>query len=137
MVYGDNPTVEENIALENTGNDYIKSYVVTEAGKLDTQMGASTTAIYYDRTMNITGLNKAGYTVTYLVRAYVKNEEGNVTYSDVMSYSINDIATQLYDNDLMSTYNRHNALYDNILKKVDAEYKEVDYDFQNTMSDQK
>lgn len=100
-------------------------------------MGASTTAIYYDRTMNITGLNKAGYTVTYLVRAYVKDAEGNVTYSDVMSYSINDIATQLYDNDLMSTYNGHNALYDNILKKVDAEYKEVDYDFQKIMVDQK
>lgn len=119
------------LEIDNNNRD------AAEAGKLDTQMGASTTATYYARTMNVTGLNKTGYTVTYLVRAYVKDAEGNVTYSDVMSYSINDIAAQLYDNDLMSTYNGHNALYDNILTKVDEKYKAVDYDFQNTMADKK
>ena len=117
----------------DSDSKYVKTYAATATGKLNAKLGASSTASYYARTMNVTGLNKAGYTVSYMVRAYAKASDGTITYSDVYTYNVNDVASVLYDNDLMSTFDGHNAIYDNILTKVDENYKAVDYNWSNAM----
>lgn len=132
LVYGSDPITAEDMTLA-ANNQFIMNYPATVAGVTNFTFGSSATATYYTRTMKVSGLNKAGYTATYMVRAYTKDAEGNVTYSDVSSYTINDVASQLYDNDLMGTYNGHQALYDNILTKVDANYKEVEYNWNDTL----
>ncbi len=136
LVYNNNGITATDMTLENSAdisNQYVVSYAATVKGLLDVQMGSSTTANYYARTMNVSNLNKNGYTVTYLVRAYAKNSDGTVTYSDVYEYTINDVASQLYDNTLMSTYSGHKALYDNILTKVNPLYSDVEYNWNNTV----
>ena len=132
LVYGNTPITSEDLVIDNDST-YVKTYAVTETGKLNAQLGLSKTAQYYARTMNVGGLNKTGYTISYLVRAYAKTSDGNIVYSDVYSYSIHDVASALYDNDLMSTAVGHNAIYTKILTKVNPVYKEVDYAWSNTM----
>ena len=133
LVYGDTPITAENMVVDSD-NPYVKTYAATEAGKISAKLGASDTAQYYARTMNVSGLNKAGYTVSYMVRAYAKTNTGEIVYSDVYTYSIHDVASVLYNNDLMSTAAGHFAIYTNILTKVDPDYKEVDYNWNNTMA---
>lgn len=133
LVYGDTPITADDMVVDSS-NAYVKAYAATESGKLNVQLGASSTAQYYARTMDVSGLNKMGYTVSYMVRAYAKTADDNVVYSDVYTYTINDVASVLYDNDLMSTASGHNAIYTNILTKVNPDYKEVDYDWSNTMA---
>ena len=132
LVYGDNPITAADMTVDSDSK-YVKTYAATATGKLNAKLGASSTASYYARTMNVTGLNKAGYTVSYMVRAYAKASDGTITYSDVYTYNVNDVASVLYDNDLMSTFDGHNAIYDNILTKVDENYKAVDYNWSNAM----
>ncbi len=132
LVYGNTPITSEDLVIDNDST-YVKTYAATETGKLNAQLGLSKTAQYYARTMNVGGLNKTGYTISYLVRAYAKTSDGNIVYSDVYSYSIHDVASALYDNDLMSTAVGHNAIYTKILTKVNPVYKEVDYAWSNTM----
>ncbi len=118
----------------DSDNTYVKTYAATESGKISAKLGVSDTAQYYARTMNVSGLNKTGYTVSYMVRAYAKTGDGNIVYSDAYSYSIHDVASALYDNDLMSTASGHNAIYTKILTKVNPDYKEVDYNWSNTIA---
>ncbi len=132
LVYGNTLITSEDLVIDNDST-YVKTYAATETGKLNAQLGLSKTAQYYARTMNVGGLNKTGYTISYLVRAYAKTSDGNIVYSDVYSYSIHDVASALYDNDLMSTAVGHNAIYTKILTKVNPVYKEVDYAWSNTM----
>lgn len=132
LVYGDTPITAEDMVVDS-GNTYVKTYAATEAGKVSAKLGESDTAQYYARTMDVSGLNKTGYTVSYMVRAYAKTGDGNIVYSDAYSYSIHDVASALYDNDLMSTASGHNAIYTRILTKVNPDYKEVDYNWSNTM----
>ncbi len=132
LVYGNTPITSEDLVIDNDST-YVKTYAATETGKLNAQLGLSKTAQYYARTMNVGGLNKTGYTISYLVRAYAKTSDGSIVYSDVYSYSIHDVASALYDNDLMSTAVGHNAIYTKILTKVNPVYKEVDYAWSNTM----
>ncbi len=132
LVYGDNPITAADMTVDSESK-YVKAYAATKSGKLNAKLGASNTASYYARTMNVTGLNKAGYTVSYMVRAYAKASDGTITYSDVYTYNVNDVASVLYDNDLMSTFDGHNAIYNNILTKVDENYKAVDYNWSNAM----
>lgn len=136
LVYGNTPITADDMTLdtEAAGHPFVKSYAATSQGVMDFKMGSSSTAVYYARTMNVTGLNAEGYTVGYMVRAYAKMNDGTVVYSDVCTYSIADVASNLYDNDLMSTFYGHNALYNNILKVVNVDYKEVDYNWTNTIA---
>lgn len=136
LAYNDNGITANSMTLENaadSSNKYVVSYAATEQGLLDVQFGGSTTANYYARTMNVSNLNKNGYTVRYLVKAYARNVDDTVTYSDVYEYTVNDVASRLYDNDLMSTFNGHTALYNQILTKVNPGYNEVDYNWNKTV----
>ncbi len=124
---GNDPITEDDMVQDRAeGNKYINLYPGTEAGHLDVNMNTSTTASYYSRTMIIaTNKVKAYYTSEYLVRAYAKRGD-TIIYSDVMSYTIENVAASVYNGGLMSTYAGHKAIYDQILNKLGG-YDEVDY----------
>ncbi len=132
LVYGDEPITASDMVV-GSDNKFVVDYAATEKGLLDCSFGSST-ADYYARTMSVSSSKKSNYyTATYYVRAYAKAADGTVKYSGVYSYSINKIADALYQNDLMSTYAGHEALYTNILTRVDENYKEVDYSWDKTL----
>lgn len=143
LVYGlnmNNAITVDDVTLEqaeNTANPYIVSYAATDGGKIQSQMGASATAQYYARTMDVSKKSIKAYTTQYMVRAYAKLADGTVYYSDVYTYTVNDVASQLYGNNLMNTYPGHQALYDNILTVVDSNYTEIDYSWNNSVVNKK
>ena len=64
-----------------------------------------------------------------MVRAYAQLKNGKYVYSDVKTYTIYSIADTLYQGRKMNTFSGHSYLYDKILKVVNSNYKEVDYNW--------
>ena len=114
-------------------NQYVKSYESTSVGTLDKQMGASTTATYFVRTMLFPSYTAATFSAEYKVRAYAELSDGSIVYSDVSEYSIFEAASYLYKNALMNTLDGHQFLYNKILKVVDSNYQEEDYEWGNVI----
>ena len=98
---------------------------------IDAVLGSSATADYYVRTMAFGQNNAAAFGAKYKVRAYVLLEDGTYVYSEIKDYSVYGIADYLYQNTLMNTITAHEYLYNNILKVVDSNYSEVDYEWGN------
>ena len=116
-----------------SANEYVKSYESTSEGTLSTQMGDSSTATYFVRTMLFAAYTKEAFETEYKVRAYALLSDGSYAYSDVVSYSIFDVSKYLYNNVIMNTYNGHKYLYDNILTVVDSGFAAVDYAWGNNV----
>lgn len=133
LVYGDNPITKEEV-LYGSESEYVKSYATTEAGKLSTIMGSSTTANYYARTMEFTDdLTSDAYTSKYYVRVYAKLSDDTVVYSDVKTYTVYKVADYIYQNNMVSTKSSYDYIYNKILKKVDSSYQEGEFDWSNTI----
>lgn len=126
-------TISDEDMCVGSENEYVKSYQSTSEGTLNVQMGESSTATYYVRTMLFANYTEEAFNAEYKVRAYAVLADGSYVYSDVRGYSIYNIADNLYKNTLMNTKEAHNFLYEKILNVVDADYKEVDYDWGNAV----
>ena len=74
------------------------------------------------------------YDTTVYVKAYVQLKDGTVEYSKTESYSIFNIAQNLYENCKMGSYSRHQFLYERILKVVNKDYAVVPYYWGNSIS---
>lgn len=116
-----------------SNNLYVKSYQSTSLGTIDTVMGDSDTATYFVRTMLFAAETAAAFSAEYKVRAYAVLSDGSYVYSEVSDYSIYNIASCLYENNKMNTYDGHQYLYNHILKVVNDNYTEVDYQWSNTV----
>lgn len=114
-----------------SANNYVAAYKATELGIIDKNFSDSSTAINYVRTMNNNGTISAAFTQKYMIRGYAKLADGSYVYSTASKYSIFGVAKVLYDGVRMSTYAGHNYLYNSILKVVDSNYPEVDFDWSN------
>ena len=110
---------------------FVKSYESTSVGTIDKQMGTSTTATYFVRTMKFASYTSDAFTAQYKVRAYAALSDGSIVYSSISDYSIFNISDYLYKNTLMNTIDAHNFLYNKILKVVDSNYEEEDYEWGN------
>lgn len=119
---------EEDMIIDSQSSNVVH-YKATESGIIENNFSDSDTAVNYVRTMTDNGSTSAAYTQNYMIRAYAKLADGTYVYSKVYDYSIFGVAAVLYDNSMMPTNSAHNYLYNNILKIVDAEYKEVDYNW--------
>ena len=69
-----------------------------------------------------------------------ENDAEHAWHMAIMAYLLReyanqqvDIAKVLYEKTLMNNLSGHKYLYQNILKVVDADYKEVDYDWSGTI----
>lgn len=113
-------------------NNKVHSYAGTEAGKFSESYIASETSESYTMTMKFIK-SKEFYSAKLYVRAYAKLKSGEYIYSDVKSTSVYDISNSLYSDKKMNTYDSHMYLYNNILKVVNPDYKENDYNWSNTV----
>lgn len=125
--------VNDDDMYAGSDNPYVASMESTATGTLSVQMGESATATYFTRTTLFGEKNAKEFNAKYKVRAYALMEDGTYYYSTITSYRVFDIAKVLYDNAMMNNYSGHNYLYHHILKVVDTNYQEVDYDWQGTI----
>lgn len=114
-------------------NAYVASYQSTADGTLDVQMGASSTATYYVRTMLFANYTAEAFNAEYKVRAYAILADGSYVYSNISNYSIYSVADSLYKNAMMPSRGAHDFLYDKILSVADAGYAKVDFDWGNSV----
>lgn len=105
---------------------YVKSYMA-QIGKTDTNYSNSETADNYVMTMKFVGNTAFEFSTEWMVRVYAKLSDGSYVYSDVATYSIYNVADQLYKEGKMPTQEKHDYLYNNILTVVNKEYTQVDY----------
>ncbi len=125
--------VKDSDMYNGSESSFVSVQEATEQGRIYSVMGESQTAIYYAQTMKFGANNKMAFSAEYKVRAYAQLEDGSYVYSNVEEYSIFQIASLLYDKQLMNTYDGHQYLYNKILKVVDENYEEIDYQWSNTV----
>ncbi len=125
--------VSEDEMYVGCDNPFVKAYESTSNGTLNAVMGESGTATYFARTMAFGGSSKEVLGAKYKIRAYAILSNGQYVYSTVKSYSIDAVCDYLYQNCLMSTYDGHQFIFNNVLSVVNPEYKEVDYNWGNTI----
>ena len=134
LVYGDNPISKDDLVCDSQ-NEYIKTYKATDAGKAPEILGKSDTASYYVMTMecNSENMDVSAFKTKYYVRAYAKLADGATVYSDVRSYSIYNVADYIYKNKIVNNKGTYDNIYKKILKYVNNNYIEKDYDWGNTI----
>lgn len=128
--YADMGVSEKDMIL-NSDNQFVASYEATAAGIASKKFGLSDTATYFVRTMTDNGTTAAAYNANYKVRTYAILADGSVVYSNIANYSIYKVAQNLYDEMRMPNVFSHEYLYNDILKVVNADYKKVDYNWNN------
>lgn len=135
LVYGLGGYASESDMVVDSQSKYVFDYKGTdEIGRMDNfTFGDNPDATSYAMTMTFGDAPSSFFSEKMMVRAYAKLADGTITYSDVRTVTIYDVADVLYQNRKMSNKTAHDYLYNNILTKVDASYKEVDYDWGNTV----
>lgn len=126
-------TVDDSDMYVGATSPYVAFMESTNIGTIPVNMGTSTTATYFARTTLFSAKNAREFNAKYKVRAYALMEDGSYYYSTISSYRVFNIAKTLYNKGLMNNFSGHEYLYNNILKVVDADYKEVDYNWQSTI----
>ncbi|MBE5957275.1 MAG: hypothetical protein E7254_00220 [Lachnospiraceae bacterium] len=135
IIYGLVGVTPESELLATSTNNTVIIGQASAAGQLDKLYSKTMTdAKSYAMTLtlssnNITQVTVAELTANYYVRAYVQLADGTYRYTNVRTFSVFHVADNLYQNIKMSNYSGHEYLYNNILKKVDPTYKEVEYDW--------
>lgn len=128
LVYGLSDYATAADMVVNSSNSSVKSYQSTKAGKCPISYSTFEGGQSYTMTMQF--VNTAKYfSDKMMVRAYAQLKNGKYVYSDVKTYTIYSIADTLYQGRKMNTFSGHSYLYDKILKVVNSNYKEVDYNW--------
>ena len=111
------------------GNDnyYVKNYDSTEKGKLEEVYSESDIATSYAMTMKFATKSMLEFGTEFRLCAYAELEDGTLVYSKPVTYKIFNVADSLYQNRKMSNASSHNYLYNEILVKVNPDYKEISY----------
>lgn len=125
--------VTDDDMMVNVNNPYVVALDSTPIGTSETILGESTTATYFVRTTLFGVSTVEEFSAKYKVRAYAMLEDGTYVYSDISEYSVYDICDKLYQSTKMNTLENHNYIYNNILKLVNPNYKEVDYNWTNVI----
>lgn len=133
-VDGIKTNIKESDMVVNSSNKYIASFESTANGTAAQKFGESDTATYYVRTIKFGAFSTNEFTSKYMVRAYAVLDDGTYVYGDNISqYSIYDVAKNLYENVKMNTKEAHDYLFNKIVKVVNKDAKEIDYDWGNTI----
>ena len=102
-------------------SEYVTPFAATQKGKTSFKLGSSTSTTYA-MTMTFAVSNALEFNEKMAIRAYSKLSDGRVYYSDIVRFSICEVAEKLYYNLEMPTIEGHNYLYNKIIKiaKPDA-----------------
>ncbi len=132
LVYGIAGRVDDSQLFAGTSNAYARTYRATNNGNLGKNYSQSiSNGTSYAMTMKFMAFTQTEFNSLWKIRAYAKLADGRMYYSNVETYSIGNVASSLYDNCLMNNNNAHTYLYENILKKINANYPKVDYKWGN------
>ncbi|MBQ2642299.1 MAG: right-handed parallel beta-helix repeat-containing protein [Eubacterium sp.] len=123
-----NYATESEMTVDST-SAFVNVHYATEQSILDVVMGPSKTATYYAQTMCLGNVSKEFFAEPLKIRSFAVLENGEVRYSEIYSYTVYNVADYLYKNRLMSTKNGHDFLYNRVLKPLNPDYVEVDYDW--------
>ena len=108
----------------NSANDTVYSYEATANGKLDSTVSNCTGATSYTMTMMFGTVSEDFYGAPTKVRVYALLEDGTYVYSDIVEYSVYDVANYLYQNRLSNNEDAHTALTE-ILLKVNSQMERL------------
>lgn len=115
-------------------NTYVRNFAATEQGVMSSNVSESPTATSYAMTMKFNPKTAKEYSAGWRVRAYAKLSDGTYEYSDIVEYTIYDVANVLYQKSMMSSYEAHNYLYTDILKVVNPDYTVKTYNGNNSIT---
>ncbi len=129
LVYGLDEYVDEDQLYVGSSAKYVASYKSTNIGRLQHSFSSTMPSEKsYAMTM-LFGNTVNEFTTGWLIRAYAKLADGSIVYSKVSTYTISGIADKLYQGCKMQNLAGHTYLYENILKKVNPSYAEVDFNW--------
>jgi len=136
LIYGFAQNVNpEDVVIENLGEDVV-NFASTEEGCMSSIISDSVGAKSYTMTMiqNIGNITPEGIKAVYYVRTYARLGDDTYIYGDVISYSLFDVAEQLYLSGQMSNESGHRYLYDNILSIAESDYEEISYTQESSLA---
>ena len=125
MVYGIDD-VDDNQMVVGSYSDDVRSFKATSAGKTSYKLGADTSNTYA-MTMKFGPGTASEFNAHMAVRAYAKLADGTIKYSDIVRYSVYDVASYLYQNREMGSQSDHEYLYNKILNVVNKDYVSIAY----------
>jgi len=126
LIYGiEDDEFDEMYMVADSDKDFVYvSKATKEEGRFDSPISKSES---YAMTMTFAAATSEEFTTVFYVRAYAKLQDGRYAYTECHQYTIYDLADYLYSNNLMSNQDKHNYLYNMILKKVDNNYQYKEY----------
>lgn len=133
LVYALSDYADADEMYVGSSSSFVRSYAATEKGKMDYNFTDSETATCYTMTMLFGQNTAAEFNANWKVRAYAELSDGTYVYSEVVGYSIYSVADKLYQGRKMNNISAHEYLYNDILKVVNKDYAEVDYNWNNTI----
>ncbi|MBR3646341.1 MAG: hypothetical protein IKN54_07965, partial [Lachnospiraceae bacterium] len=131
IVYGLEGKVPDEQLFVGSSNPYVKPFASSmEHGLLSTTVeGDSSSCKSYAMTMTFGSKTMKALTAEYKIRLYAKLSNGAYVYSDeICRYSVYRVADKIYQSRNMVNKVGHDYLYNEILKKVNSSYEEVEYD---------
>lgn len=129
MVYGLSDYASESDMVVDSTNSYVKNYDATTVGKMSKSYSSMDASSSYTMTMKFGTSSADFFTSKGMVRAYAQLSDGTYIYSDVVDFTVYDIADNLYQNVRMNNLYGHDYLYTNILSVVNPNYATVDFDW--------
>lgn len=123
---------EEELNVNSTSK-YVKRVDSTSAGKLNEVISNSDIASSYAMTVKFSSKEAAEFNEGWRIRAYAELEDGTYVYTNSCTYTIYDIADNLYQSSSMATKEHHEYLYTDILSIVNKDYEVKEYQWSNSM----
>ena len=121
LIYGLKDRVNTSEMTATSGSKQVYISEATDKGKLKVGYSKTAKAKSYSMTMKL--IHDANfYNAGIYTRAYAKLRNGTYVYSDVEFCRVFDVADYIYQNKLLNDQTSYDYLYDNILKKTDANY---------------
>ena len=122
VVYAVSNQIGDGDLVVGNTNNKVATYESNTSGICKKVYSNSDFATSHAMTMLFGPKTAKEFSSGWKVRAYAKLADGNYVYSNVVSYTIFNVADRLYQNCSMTTEKRHEYLYTNILTKVQPNY---------------
>ena len=127
LLYSLADKASETDLVVGSNNAFVKNFDSTAKGKMNEVASDSDIATSYAMTMKFGPKTVKEWNANWRLRAYARLSDGNVIYSNPITYKIFDVADNLYKNKRMKNKSSHDYLFNNILSKVDGSYGRIEW----------
>lgn len=127
LIYGIRDDMTDDEMVVESANSRVYSYAGTEKGISTYNYSSLESGTCRIMTMLFASGSENEFNTKMTVRAYAKLSDGTYRYSDVFTYSIYEIARELYEKSSMYSKEGHDYLYNNILTVVNQDTEKVEY----------